>query len=43
MIPDGSGGFVKDDRGAVVLSKLESRTLEQLAQATNGQYRDAPK
>jgi Ca-activated chloride channel family protein len=41
MIPDGSGGFLKDDRGAVVLSKLESGTLEELAQATNGAYRDA--
>ncbi len=41
MIPDGAGGFVKDDRGAVVLSKLESGTLEELARETNGAYRDA--
>ena len=41
MIPDGTGQFVKDDRGAVVLSKLESGTLQELAQATNGVYRDA--
>ncbi len=41
MIPDGGGGFVKDDRGAVVLSKLESKTLQQLAQETGGVYRDA--
>lgn len=41
MIPDGNGQFVKDDRGAVVLSKLESATLQELAQATNGVYRDA--
>jgi Ca-activated chloride channel family protein len=41
MIPDGSGGFVKDDRGAVVLSKLENSTLQELAQATGGVYRDA--
>ena len=41
MIPDGSGGFVKDERGAVVLSKLESGTLQQLARATGGAYRDA--
>ncbi|WP_414660752.1 VWA domain-containing protein [Horticoccus sp. 23ND18S-11] len=41
MIPDGSGQFVKDERGAVVLSKLESGTLQQLAQATSGTYRDA--
>lgn len=41
MIPDGSGGFVKDDRGAVVLSKLEPDTLRQLADLTGGTYRDA--
>jgi Ca-activated chloride channel family protein len=43
MIPDGAGGLVKDERGAVVLSKLESRTLEQLANETGGTYRDASK
>ena len=41
MIPDSSGQFVKDERGAVVLSKLESATLQQLAQQTGGVYRDA--
>jgi Ca-activated chloride channel family protein len=41
MIPDGSGGFVKDERGAVVLSKLESGTLQQLAELSHGTYRDA--
>ena len=41
MIPDGAGNFVKDDRGAVVLSKLESATLRELAGATDGAYRDA--
>lgn len=41
MLPDGSGGFIKDERGAVVLSKLESRTLQQLAESTGGTYRDA--
>lgn len=41
MIPDGSGAFVKDDRGAVVLSKLATDTLRDLAQQTNGVYRDA--
>ena len=41
MIPDGTGQFVKDERGAVVLSKLESGTLQQLAQETEGTYRDA--
>jgi Ca-activated chloride channel family protein len=41
MIPDGTGGFVKDERGAVVLSKLENATLQQLATDTNGAYADA--
>lgn len=41
MIPDGTGGLVKDERGAVVMSKLESATLEELARSTNGAYRDS--
>jgi Ca-activated chloride channel homolog len=41
MIPDGEGGFVKDERGAVVLSRLEAGTLQELARATGGVYRDA--
>jgi Ca-activated chloride channel family protein len=41
MIPDGAGGFMKDENGAVVLSKLESGTLRELASATHGVYRDA--
>ena len=41
MIPDGVGGFMKDERGAVVMSKLESGTLRELAEATHGVYRDA--
>jgi Ca-activated chloride channel family protein len=41
MIPDSNGQFVKDERGAVVLSKLESATLLELAQTTGGVYRDA--
>ena len=41
MIPDANGQFVKDERGAVVLSKLEGATLQQLAQNTGGVYRDA--
>jgi len=36
MIPDNAGGLVKDARGAVVMSKLESATLEELARATTG-------
>jgi len=41
FIPDGHGGFVKDDRGAVVLAKLDSESLRQLADRTHGLYRDA--
>ena len=41
FIPDGSGGLVKDDRGAVVLSHLNSSTLQDLAQMTGGAYTDA--
>jgi Ca-activated chloride channel homolog len=41
MIPDGAGNFMKDENGAVVLSKLESGTLRDLASATHGVYRDA--
>ncbi len=41
VIPDARGGVVKDERGAAVLSRLEPGTLEALAQATGGTYRDA--
>jgi len=41
FIPDVGGGFMKDDRGAVVLAKLESDTLRELASKTGGVYRDA--
>jgi Ca-activated chloride channel homolog len=41
FIPDTGGGFMKDERGAVVLAKLESDTLQELARKTGGVYRDA--
>ncbi len=41
FIPDGAGGYVKDERGAVVLSKLNSSTLQELARVTDGVYTDA--
>lgn len=41
FIPDGSGGLIKDERGAVVLSRLNSATLQELAQTTGGAYTDA--
>jgi Ca-activated chloride channel family protein len=41
MIPDGAGAFMKDENGAVVLSRLEDGTLRELTSATHGVYRDA--
>ena len=41
FIPDSAGGFVKDERGAVVLARLNSSTLQELAQVTGGAYTDA--
>lgn len=41
FIPDGNGGFHKNAQGAVVLTKLERSTLRELAQITDGVYRDA--
>ena len=41
FIPDTGGGFVKDERGAVVLARLNSSTLQELAQVTGGAYTDA--
>jgi len=41
LIPDGEGGYHKNAQGAVVLTKLESATLEELARSTGGIYREA--
>jgi Ca-activated chloride channel family protein len=41
MIPEGDGSLVKDERGAVVLSRLEPATLQSLAATTDGRYADA--
>lgn len=41
LVPDGQGGLIKDGRGAVVLSRLDPATLEEMAQATGGAYREA--
>ncbi len=41
FIPESGGGFVKDERGAVVMSRLNSSTLQELAQVTGGAYTDA--
>jgi Ca-activated chloride channel family protein len=41
LVPDPKSGYVKDARGAVVLSRLEPATLRELASATGGAYRDA--
>ncbi len=41
LIPDGTGGYHKDKAGAVVLTKLESATLQSLSDKTGGIYREA--
>jgi Ca-activated chloride channel family protein len=41
FIPEPGGGLVKDERGAVVMSHLNSSTLQELAQVTGGAYSDA--
>jgi Ca-activated chloride channel homolog len=41
MLTDGAGSFIKDERGAVVLSRLEPVTLQELARLTGGVYREA--
>ncbi|MEO8605456.1 MAG: VWA domain-containing protein [bacterium] len=41
VVPAENGGVMKDARGNAVLSKLEPATLQELASATGGTYRDA--
>lgn len=41
VMPAKEGGFVKDERGAVVMTRLEPATLQQLASGTGGAYADA--
>lgn len=41
VMPAAGGGFVKDERGAVVLSRLEPQTLRDLARLTGGSYANA--
>jgi Ca-activated chloride channel homolog len=41
VLPDAHGGLLKDEHGGAVLSRLEPRTLQQLAEQTHGVYRDA--
>jgi len=36
--PDGNGGFVRDPQNQVVLTRLDTRLLEQVAAAGGGQY-----
>jgi len=40
-VPDERGGVLHDSAGAPVLSRLEPRTLQALAEQTGGTYRDA--
>ena len=35
---DGSGGFKKDERGEMVLSRLDEATLQKIALETGGSY-----
>jgi len=41
VVPDATGGYLKDRRGAVVLSRLTPSTLQALARQTGGLYEDA--
>lgn len=41
VMPAEGGGFVKDERGAVVLSRLQPETLRDLARLTGGTYANA--
>ncbi|MGD9762123.1 MAG: VWA domain-containing protein [Candidatus Binatia bacterium] len=41
LVPDVDGGALEDEQGNAVLSKLEPRTLQQLAERSGGTYRDA--
>lgn len=41
VMPAEGGGFVKDARGAVVLSRLDPQTLRDLARMTGGTYANA--
>jgi len=38
-IPTGSGGFVKDSNGAILIPKLSAASLQMLAQSSGGSYR----
>jgi Ca-activated chloride channel homolog len=39
LIPEPGGGFAKDASGAFVHSRLDEKTLAEIAQVTGGQYR----
>ena len=41
VVPGRDGGYTKDERGAVVISKLEPKTLQEIAKRTEGIYRDS--
>jgi Ca-activated chloride channel family protein len=38
-IPTGSGGFIKDNKGAILIPKLSAASLQMLAQNSGGSYR----
>ncbi len=37
-VPKASGGFVKDTKGSIVMSKVDETTLKHICEATNGYY-----
>jgi Ca-activated chloride channel family protein len=37
-IPDDEGGFIKDDQGNIILSKIDEKGLEKIADLTGGFY-----
>ncbi len=37
-IPDEEGGFIKDDKGNIILSKIDEKSLEKIADLTGGFY-----
>ncbi len=41
LVPAERGGFERDSNGAVVISRIEPRTLQELAEETGGMYLDA--
>jgi len=41
VLPEEGGGLIKDEKGAAVLSRLDTKVLQKLADETGGRYVDA--